>query len=73
VHLYLCTDAAVTLALNGQFGRGVGTIQLANVGCIGNETSLLDCTNGGTGVCSSHTSDVGVDCMGRPPRKFDAI
>ena len=67
------TDAAVTLAFSGEFGRGVGTIQLANVACIGNETSLLNCTNQEAAVCSSHTRDVGVDCLGRLLRKFHSI
>ena len=71
--VFLFTDAVVTLAFNGEFGLGVGTIQFADVGCIGNEISLLNCTNAGIGLCSNHTLDVGVDCMGRLLRKFWAL
>ena len=51
----------------------MGTIQIANLGCNGNEASLLNCTNQGSGVCFDHTMDAGVDCAGRFMRKLCII
>ena len=52
---------------NAYFGRGTGIILLDNVGCIGGESRLLDCSNSGIGVYSSncdHGDDAGVTCNG---------
>jgi len=52
---------------NAYFGRGTGIIILDNVGCIGGESRLLDCSNSGIGVYSSncdHGDDAGVTCNG---------
>lgn len=44
-----------------------------NVGCIGNETRLIDCPNNGVGIHNcGHTEDAGVTCqvVTTPPRRF---
>lgn len=49
----------------GFFPPGTGPIYLDNVGCVGNETDILDCAfEGDTSDCS-HTEDAGVECHGR--------
>ncbi|XP_077978778.1 scavenger receptor cysteine-rich domain-containing protein DMBT1-like [Glandiceps talaboti] len=46
----------------GHFGKGSGQIWMTNVGCTGNENSLLECSHStGTTSCS-HDNDVGVIC-----------
>ena len=68
--IFFSSDTQVTLAVEGEFGPGVGTIQFANVSCIGNESSLQDCDHVLTGPVSCvHDQDIGVDCMGRPLRE----
>ncbi|XP_041478594.1 uncharacterized protein LOC121426374 [Lytechinus variegatus] len=48
---------------NAHFGQGSGDILLSEVSCVGNETNLLDCSNGGIGVHDcSHSEDAGVVC-----------
>ena len=42
------------------FGEGTGPILLDNLGCIGNETSLLDCLYSDENC--DHTEDAGVIC-----------
>ena len=60
------TDA---LAFSGaHFGTGTGDIFLDNVGCIGTESSLLDCSyvSGSNIYCYyGHSEDVGVRCQGK--------
>lgn len=48
---------------NALFGSGIGYIFLDNVGCNGNESSLLDCSYDSTHNCG-HYEDVGVRCQG---------
>ena len=51
------------LALSSaHFGAGIGNIYLDNVGCIGTESSLLDCSYISNTDCS-HSEDVGVRCQ----------
>lgn len=51
----------------GFFPPGTGPIYLDNVGCVGNETDILDCAfEGDTSDCS-HTEDAGVECHGAKP------
>ena len=58
----------LVIAINGatdqaSFGQGNGPVFLSNVGCTGNESSLLNCSNQGIGVvyCLDF-NDVGVIC-----------
>ena len=51
---------------NAYYGRGSGLIMVTNVGCTGEEKSLLNCTHNGYGVTScSHYEDAGVTCPGK--------
>ena len=45
------------------YGSGTGLIFLSSIDCLGNETSLLECTYSPFHSCS-HTFDVGVKCEG---------
>ena len=47
---------------NAHFGAGIGDIYLDNVGCIGTESSLLDCSYISNTGCS-HSEDAGVRCQ----------
>ena len=51
---------------NSYFGQGSGPIWLDSVGCIGNETMLLNCGHLGINITRScsHSEDVGVRCYG---------
>ena len=53
---------------NAPFGHGVGPIWLDNLYCLGNESSLINCSHRGLGVISTycdHHDDVGVQCIGK--------
>ena len=51
---------------NAYYGQGSGYIMLTNVGCTGEEQSLLNCTHSGYGVTyCSHREDAGVRCLGK--------
>ena len=43
------------------YGAGSSVVQFGNVQCVGNETSLLDCSYNSTAQCSS-TQQAGVLC-----------
>ena len=49
---------------NAFYGQGSGPIWLNYVSCIGNETSLLNCSNRGTRYYCRHYDDAGVQCLG---------
>ena len=52
-----CTDAC--------FGQGNGSIILDNVGCSGNESTLLSCPHRGIRIHNcGHSEDAGVRCSG---------
>lgn len=47
------------------FGSGATAIHLDNLACIGNETSLADCSHPGVGEHNcDHVEDAGVVCTG---------
>ena len=44
---------------------GIGYIWLDDINCVGTETKLIDCANGGLGTHNClHQHDVGVSCHG---------
>lgn len=48
------------------FGEGVGIIFVDDADCIGNETSILDCSHLGIGTSNCfHNEDVSVLCQGK--------
>lgn len=51
---------------SGFFEDGLGMVWLEKLECVGNESSILDCTRGKAAYSSCrHTSDVSVICPGR--------
>ncbi|XP_041363776.1 deleted in malignant brain tumors 1 protein-like [Gigantopelta aegis] len=47
----------------GRYGRGTGPIFIDNVGCLGNENNILDCSHGGLYQHNcNHGEDAGVIC-----------
>ena len=46
------------------FGEGYGPVLLGYVNCNGDEASLLNCEHAKTTECD-HSSDAGVDCIGK--------
>ena len=52
---------AVSLAF-GFFGGAMGPIHIADLRCIGNESSLLDCHRDNTSNTCTHSEDAGVLC-----------
>ena len=50
---------------NAYFGVGVGAIYLDEVGCIGHESKLTDCSRSSSVQCGGgHREDAGVRCQG---------
>ena len=49
------------------YGPGKGPVYLNNVGCIGSENNLTECSHGYFGdvssTCRTHLSDVSVSCL----------
>ncbi len=48
-------------AISRFFGPGYGPIHISNVGCVGSESMLSDCTS--TAPRCGHNSDAGVQCL----------
>ena len=49
----------------GFFGNGIGSVQLDDLECIGNESSLLECPHNGVGIHDCFSFEVaGVECGG---------
>ena len=60
---FLFTTGAVAF-VSAHYGAGVGRIYYDNVGCIGNEGRLIDCSRGSSVYCSrGHFEDAGVRCQ----------
>lgn len=57
----LTTTTGAVARTNGAYGQGTGPINIDDVGCFGNESSLLDCAFTAIHNCR-HTEDAGVDC-----------
>ena len=50
---------------NAFFGQGTGRILLDNLGCVGTETRLVDCSHNGIGIENCvHAEDAGLRCVG---------
>jgi len=61
----MLTFTGTVVRTNAYYGRGSGLIMVTNVGCTGEEQSLLNCTHTGYGVTScGHYEDAGVSCPG---------
>ncbi|XP_071951750.1 scavenger receptor cysteine-rich type 1 protein M130-like [Antedon mediterranea] len=55
---------AVRVRTNAFWGQGTGPIHLDDVGCNGDETSILDCSHAGLGIENCcHNEDAGVECI----------
>ena len=53
--------------VENRYGQGTGEIWLDDVQCVGNETSIAECSHGGWGVHNcSHSKDVFVLCGSSP-------
>ena len=56
-------SAPIVASMYAAFGEGRGPIWLQSVKCIGNESSLLDCSHDGLGISGCrHHDDVSVVC-----------
>ena len=66
-NLILCADI---IAYGGaRYGEGSGPVYIDNVGCLGNESRLTECTYSSGSTCP-HSQDAGVQC--RAECKFDS-
>ena len=56
-------DLTVNARSNAYYGQGSGQIWLNNVTCLGNESTIEDCSHDGWGIHDcSHSKDAGVEC-----------
>uniref|UniRef100_A0A3Q4N0K9 SRCR domain-containing protein n=1 Tax=Neolamprologus brichardi TaxID=32507 RepID=A0A3Q4N0K9_NEOBR len=63
--------SALEVPQSAQFGAGTGQICLDNVGCSGNESSLIECNGSGFGTysCGNH-HDADVICSGKKAFRY---
>ena len=58
------TGGGTALSL-AYYGQGTGSIWLDEVGCVGTEARLWDCSNNGIGIHDcTHVEDASVQCTG---------
>ncbi len=73
VHTCTCTAASAYRNLYNvaPFGTSGGQTVLSNVMCVGNESTLLDCSVflSSNLICRDFQTNAGVDCIGRTQRK----
>eukprot|EP00057_Strongylocentrotus_purpuratus_P018553 XP_011673027.1 PREDICTED: deleted in malignant brain tumors 1 protein-like [Strongylocentrotus purpuratus] len=56
---------AVSVHGADDFGQGIGEIILDDIHCVGNESTIFNCSHSGLGVHDcNHSQDVGVTCYG---------
>ena len=66
VTLHFFTTAGAAAFSYSRFGGGTGGIFLDNLGCLGTESRLLECSHPTTGFHNcDHYGDAGVRCQGR--------
>lgn len=56
---------ARTITTRAGYGRGIGEVWISHLNCSGRESWLHQCKNfswGQSQLCSSHATDVGVEC-----------
>ena len=60
----LCLSTGAVAYANAYFGQGTGPVWLSRVQCLGNETTLTNCTHATINNCGHH-DDAGVSCIGK--------
>ena len=56
---------------NGYYGQGSGVIWLDDVNCVGNESTIENCTHSGWGIHDcDHSEDAGVKCSSEGSHVF---
>ena len=59
-----------TARTSAYFGQGTGSIFLDNVGCLGTESRVIDCSHNSIGSHDcSHAEDAGVTCLSQGNEK----
>ena len=60
---HIVFPAAGSVIAGAFYGQGTGLVHARNVGCIGNESSIFDCTYSRDTTYNPHTQDVSVRCQ----------